>query len=85
VIKYEKEKIMKISDLQNVLVLARKGLGTIAANLSAQEGAAAYASIGEVENFVGGLIEQQKQQQEAQKQLEQQPNVQVVEINQESK
>lgn len=76
---------MKISDLQNVLILARKGLANVAANLSAQEGAAAYASIGEVEQFVGGLIEQQKQQQEAQQQLEGQPNVQVVEINQEVK
>jgi hypothetical protein len=73
---------MKISDLQNVLVLARKGLGTVAANLPAQEGAAAYSSIGEVEAFVNGLIEQQKQQAEAQKTLEEQPNVQVVEINQ---
>jgi hypothetical protein len=74
---------MKISDLQNVLVLARKGLGAVAANLGAQEGAAAYSSIGEVESFVNGLVEQQKNQLEAQKQLEAQPNVQVVEINQE--
>jgi hypothetical protein len=71
---------MKIGDLQNVLILARKGLAAVAANLSAQEGAAAYTSIGEVEAFVNGLIEQQKQQ-EAQK-PEETPNVKVVEINQ---
>ena len=34
------------------------------------------------ENFINGLIEQQKQQAESQKQLEGQPNVQVVEVNQ---
>ena len=73
---------MKIQDIQNVLVLARRGLGTVAPNLSAQEGASAYTSIGEVEAFVNGLIEQQKQQQEAQKTIEEQPNVQIVEINQ---
>jgi hypothetical protein len=73
---------MKISDLQNVLVLARKVLGTVAPNLSAQEGAAAYTSIGEVEKFVSGLIDQQKQQAEAQQQLESHPNVQIVEVNQ---
>jgi cell division protein FtsX len=75
---------MKISDLQNVLMLARKGLGVVAANLSAQDGANAYGSIGEVEAFVANLIEQQKQQEEAQKKLATQPNVQVVEINQEA-
>jgi len=73
---------MKISDLQNVLILARKGLGAVASTLSAQEGASVYTSIGEVESFVNGLIEQQKQQQEAQKNLEAQPNVQVIEVNQ---
>lgn len=73
---------MKIQDIQNVLVLARNGLSAVAQKLSAQEGAAAYTSIGEVEAFVNGLIEQQKQQQEAQKTIEEQPNVQVVEINQ---
>jgi hypothetical protein len=75
---------MKIGDLQNVLVLARKGLASIATNLSAQEGAAAYTSIGEVEAFTNNLIEQQKQQQEAAKSIENQPNVKVVEINQET-
>ena len=73
---------MKISDLQNVLVLARKGLGTVASTLSAQEGASVYVSIGEVEAFVNGLIAQQKAQQEAQQNLESQPNVQVIEVNQ---
>lgn len=73
---------MKIGDLQNVLILARKGLASVAGNLSAQEGAAAYTSIGEVEAFVNGLIEQQKQQEQAQQQIEEAPNVKVVEINQ---
>lgn len=76
---------MKINDLQNVLMLARRGLQTISANLSAQDGANAYNAIGEVEAFVANLLEQQKNQLEAQKQLENQPNVQVVEINQDKK
>jgi len=73
---------MNINDLQNVITLARKGLSVIAANLSAQEGASAFNSIGEVEKFVNGLVEQQKKQMEAQKQLETQPNVEVIEVNQ---
>lgn len=73
---------MNINDLQNVITLARKGLSVIASNLSAQEGASAFSSIGEVEKFINGLVEQQKKQMEAQQQLETHPNVEVIEVNQ---
>jgi hypothetical protein len=79
---------MQIMDLQNLIVLARKGIASIAANLSAAEGAAAYASIGAAETFVNNLVEQQKQQQkqqeEAQAKFNEMPNVKVIEVTQQT-
>lgn len=51
---------MKISDLQNLIILARNGLASVSKELDARQGAAAFASIAEVEAWVESLIEQQK-------------------------
>lgn len=56
---------MNIVDLQNVIGLARKAISIIGDKLPADQGQAAYKSIGEVEVFTRNLMEQQQQQQAA--------------------
>lgn len=51
---------LHIGNLKNVLILARHGIAAIGAKLPAEEGKAAYDSIGEVEKF---LVEFEQTQQ----------------------
>jgi hypothetical protein len=53
---------LNIGHLKNVLLLARHGIAAIGAKLPAQEGKAAFESLGEVEKFV---LDFEKQQQQA--------------------
>lgn len=72
---------MKISDIQNVLILARQGIKVFAENVDADQGAQAFSSISEVEKWVQMLIEQHKKQEESAASTGE--KVEVVEVNQE--
>lgn len=72
---------MKISDIQNVLVLARQGVKVLAENVDAQQGAQAFASIAAVETWVSAMIQQHARQQAAADENGQ--SVEVVEVNNE--
>jgi hypothetical protein len=61
---------LHIGHLKNVLILARHGIAAIGLKLPAQEGKAAYESLGEVEKF---LIEFEKVQGSAQQVQQAQP------------
>jgi hypothetical protein len=54
---------MHINDLRNVMFLARKGLSILSDKIPTQEAEAAWKSVGAVEEFMNGIIEQQKKAQ----------------------
>ena len=56
---------LHVGHLKNVLLLARHGIAAIGAKLPAQEGKAAYESLGEVEKFVVEFDNMQKAQGQA--------------------
>ena len=70
---------MKIQDLQNLIVLSRRGLSTSLTNMPVEEAEIALASIKAGETFVQGLINAQQAQQTVQPQV--QGPVEVVDIN----
>ena len=72
---------MKVSDIQNVIGLARQGVKVLADSVDAQQGAQAFASIAAVEQWLNSLIAQQQAQQEASDENGQ--SVEVVEVNNE--
>lgn len=77
---------MTLQDIQNLIFLARKGLASLADNISTQDGQAAYHSIGAAEAFISQMAEQEKQRQEAKNnELAKTPNVEVININQNDK
>jgi hypothetical protein len=59
---------LNIGHLKNVLLLARHGIAAIGAKLPAQEGKAAFESLGEVEKFVIDFEKMQQTQQQVQSQ-----------------
>ena len=78
---------MKLSDIQNVLILARQGVKDMAREVNAKEGAAAFASIAAVEEWAQSLVnqhaEQQSEQAENTEADENGQSVQVVEVQDE--
>lgn len=50
---------LHMGHLNNVLILARHGIAAIGAKLPANEGKAAYESLGEVENFLNTFVQAQ--------------------------
>ena len=49
---------MKISDIQNVLILARQGIKVVADSVDAKQGAQGFASISAVEEWATRLVQQ---------------------------
>lgn len=56
---------LHVGHLKNVLVLARHGIAAIGAKLPANEGKAAYESLGNVEEFIAMFESSQQQAQQA--------------------
>lgn len=71
---------MKISDIQNVVALARQGVKVLAEKIDAQQGAQAFASIAAVETWVNDMVQQHTQTQNVD---ENGQGVEVVEVNNE--
>ena len=75
--------MLKISDVQNVLILARQGLKNVSENIDAEQGAQAFSSLAALEKWVQTLIKQHEQQKKNTPVDENGQSVQVVEVKNE--